>query len=566
MMLRAWPFLLTRAGPVLALALLAGSVTAGLLFMLLPALGYLPALGGDTITWRVLALTLSDPRLPGSLISTLTAGIISTLLSLLLALGLASALDGTKRGAIWVQHLATAILAMPHAALALGLAFLLAPSGWLVRGIHAATGWFLQPPDVALIQDPHALALTLALVVKETPFLFVAMVTALGQIPVSTTLRATTTLGYGRHIAWVKVILPQLYPLVRFPILAVLAYGLSVVDMSLILGPANPATWPVLILRAAYDPDLAQRFAAAAGALLQLALVVGALLCWWGGERLLAALLRSWSVAGVRDWPRAWSRLGGWSLSLCACLGLIVVALALLSLAAWSVATTWHYPTLWPDNVTLANWQRATGGLWQPVLNSIALAIVAAVLAIVQAIACLEHEKVLSVATIRRAEKWLFLPLLVPDISFLIGIQVLLLLLGLNGTWASVLWLHLLFVFPYVFLTLKEPWRQFDPRYEQIARALGKTAWQTLWRVKLPLLIGPLTWSAAIGAAVSMTLYLPTVLAGEGRVVTLASEAIALSASGDRRIAAVFGLAQAVIIAALFLAALAMARRRRYAS
>lgn len=566
MMLHAWPFLLTRTGPVLALVLLAGSVAAGLLFMLLPALGYLPALGGDTITWRVLALALADSRLAGSLISTLTAGIVSTLLSFLLALGFVSTLDDAKRGVLWAQHLAAGILAVPHVALALGLAFLLAPSGWLVRGIQAATGWFHQPPDVALIQDPHALALTLALVIKETPFLFVAMVTALGQIPVAATLRATTAMGYGRHMAWIKVILPQLYPLVRFPVLAVLAYGLSVVDMSLILGPTNPATWPVLILRAAHDPDLAQRFAAAAGALLQLVLVVGALLCWWGGERFLAALLRRWSVAGARDWPGAWSKLGGWSLCLAASLGLGVVALALLVLAGWSFATNWHYPALWPDNLTLANWQRATGDLWQTVFTSIALAVAAAALAIIQAVACLEHEKVLAAATVRRAERWLFLPLLVPDISFLIGIQVLLLVLGLNGTWISVLWLHLLFVFPYVFLTLKEPWRRFDPRYERVARALGKTAWQTLWRVKLPLLIGPLAWSAAVGAAVSLTLYLPTVLAGEGRVTTLASEAVALGSSGDRRIAAVFGLAQAGIIGVLFLAAMTLAHRRRYTS
>ena len=53
-------------------------------------------------------------------------------------------------------------------------------------------------------------------------------------------LAIARSLGYGPMAAWLKVILPQLYPLIRLPIYAVLAYGLSVVDMALILGPSTP--------------------------------------------------------------------------------------------------------------------------------------------------------------------------------------------------------------------------------------------------------------------------------------------------------------------------------------
>ena len=76
----------------------------------------------------------------------------------------------------------TPVLAVPHLAMAVGLAFLLAPSGWLARLASPwLTGW-QQPPDLALVQDHHGLALTLGLVVKETPFLILMTFGALGQI------------------------------------------------------------------------------------------------------------------------------------------------------------------------------------------------------------------------------------------------------------------------------------------------------------------------------------------------------------------------------------------------
>jgi putative thiamine transport system permease protein len=47
--------------------------------------------------------------------------------------------------------------------------------------------------------------------------------------------------------------------------------------------------------------------------------------------------------------------------------------------------------------------------------------------------------------------------------------------------------------------------------------------------------------------AVSVAQYLPTLFAGGGRVATLATETLALATGGDRRRAAVAGLAMALI-------------------
>ena len=53
--------------------------------------------------------------------------------------------------------------AAPHAAMAIGTAFLIAPSGWIARILRPwATGWTL-PPDLATVQDRLGVALILGL-------------------------------------------------------------------------------------------------------------------------------------------------------------------------------------------------------------------------------------------------------------------------------------------------------------------------------------------------------------------------------------------------------------------
>ena len=79
--------------------------------------------------------------------------------------------------------------------------------------------------------------------------------------------------------------------------------------------------------------------------------------------------------------------------------------------------------------------------------------------------------------------------------------------------------------------------------------------------MKLPMLLRPILFAAAVGFAVSVTQYLPTLFAGGGRFVTLTTEAVSLSAGGDRRIMGVFAFLQAALPLAAFAAAVALPRR-----
>ena len=196
----------------------------------------------------------------------------------------------------------------------------------------------------------------------------------------------------------------------------------------------------------------------------------------------------------------------------------------------------------------------------------------ATLLALVLTLACLENEAHLSMRRSARARGaqvlWLlYLPLLVPQIAFLFGTQVLLVRLGFDATLAAVMWAHLVFVLPYLFLSLADPWRAFDARYTRSALALGRAPWRVFVGIKLPILLRPLLIACAVAFAVSVGQYLPTVFAGSGRVATLTTEAVTLSAGADRRVIGTWALTQSVLpwLGYLFAAlapALLFARRR----
>jgi putative thiamine transport system permease protein len=141
----------------------------------------------------------------------------------------------------------------------------------------------------------------------------------------------------------------------------------------------------------------------------------------------------------------------------------------------------------------------------------------------------------------------LYVPLLVPQIAFLFGLQVALVRLRLDGTLLAVIWAHLVFVLPYVFLSLADPWRALDPRYARGAASLGASPTRILFAVKLPILLRPILVAAAVGIAVSLAQYLATVFAGAGRIATITTEALTLGSGADRAMIGVLGFMQSVL-------------------
>jgi len=532
-----------RAVPLITLLLFLGPVAAGLIGTLLPAFGFLPALGGENFSWVPWRSLLDAPGLADSVRLSFVTGLATTAVSLTVVILFCAGWHGT-RGFARVQRLLSPLLSVPHVTVAFGLAFLLAPSGWLLRLVSPWATGLARPPDLIIVQDPAGLALIAGLVIKEMPFLFLMTLAAIGQVDAARTRTMARTLGYGPVAAWLKAVFPQVYPQIRLPVFAVLAYAVSVVDVAIVLAPTTPPPLAVQLLRWFNDPELAMRFVASAGAMLQLAIVAGALFVWWLGERAVICLGRIWIRTGWRWRHDAWLRR---TAAVALVGGFAAAFLSLLSMALWSVAGRWRFPEALPDSISLATWtgnaDRLTAAGW----NTLSVGLAAALVALVFTVGCLENEARFGRQATNRALLLLYLPLLVPQVAFLFGAQIMLIVLDIDGRWLAVAWSHLVFVLPYVFLSLADPYRAWDDRYARTALCLGARPWRVLRCVKLPMLLRPILVAAAVGFAVSVGLYLPTLFAGAGRFDTLTTEAVSLAASGNRRVIGAFALMQMLL-------------------
>jgi len=224
----------------------------------------------------------------------------------------------------------------------------------------------------------------------------------------------------------------------------------------------------------------------------------------------------------------------------------------------WSVAHIWRYPSTLPSEWSLATWGRYGASALSIAGTTTIIAAASVAVALVLVLSCLENEQRQGIRVGRSALWVLYIPLLIPQIAFLFGAQMLLVRLSLDATMFAVIWAHLFFVLPYMFLSLADPYRALDPRYARIAAALGASPMRTFLTVKLPMLARPIAVACAIGFAVSVALYLPTLFAGAGRIVTLTTEAVSLSSGGDRRVIGVFAFIQAILPLAVYAAALAL--------
>ncbi|MEL7968451.1 ABC transporter permease subunit [Vreelandella neptunia] len=544
-----------RLAPALIIALLVLPVGAGLMMVLLPAFGYLPTLGGHGASLAPWQMLFDQPGLGRSVVVSFASGLVSTAVALVIVVLFLAASRGTwlDRG---IRRLVSPLLAIPHAAIAFGFAFLIAPSGLVARLISPSlTGWE-RPLDMLIINDPWGFSLMAGLVLKEVPFLLLMSLAALPQLAPERRLMLARSLGYSPTIGWLKTVFPSLYSLIRLPVYAVIAYATSVVDMALILGPKLPPTLSVSILSWFNDPDISQRFMASAAAVLQLGVTVAALLCWWLLEQLIRGLTRYWLINGSRQRGEIILRLVGRSALL---FSSITALAALVGLGLFSLAGFWRFPEVLPQMLTLDHWQRSGPMLATPLINTALIGLVSTALATALVLATLENEHRQHIQP-KRALWLLSLPLLVPQIAFLFGLIVAAESLGIRPQLGLVIAGHLLFVLPYVYLSLAETYRRLDPRWLKVARSLGVSRSAAFWRVRLPLLLAPLLTAFAVGLAVSIGQYLPTQLLGAGRVTTVTTEAVALASGSNRRLIGVWALVQAGLPLIGFILALGLPR------
>jgi putative thiamine transport system permease protein len=523
----------------LALVLLTAVVLVPLLWVLSSAL----FVSFNPEAWRSL---LSNPVLINSLLLSLWTGLVSTLLAYGFTAWIISSNFIGKRLQAWVKRLPL-MLAVPHAAFAIGLVFLLSPSGWILRLLSPWLTGFEWPPAWLTTQDPFGIGLIIALVAKETPFLLWNAATQLSRDDVQTRWQRehalAQTLGYSSANAFWRIIWPQLALRLRWPLLAVLAYGLTVVDMAIIIGPATPPTLSVQAWQWLQDTDSATSdVGAAAAALLAVCLLVCTTLAaiyvrvnrhsdkLTSGERGLQKQL----LVATRWFANRFNVVLVLS-------SLYVVIMLILAIS--SSSGVWGFPSVFPQTYTFDAWS----SVWQSssaVWTTLSLAIFSSGLVLAWCVTWLELAPPAWDATLR---KLLYLPLLIPSVLWVVGLHQMSLTLGVDGRWLGLLLAHALAVLPYVFIALAPAYLGFDARYGQVSASLGRSRLAFLLQVKWPLLRASLASAFAVGFAVSVAQYLPTLFIGAGRFQTVTTEAVTLASGGQRSLTAAYAWLQFVL-------------------
>lgn len=542
------------------LLLLATPAFLGVFGVILPSLGYSPTINEQTLSTNAWQSLFQSPGIYHSLLLSVLPGLLSALLAFAIVFSFLATTGG--RTLRWVRRLTAPLLAFPHVATAFGIAFLLSPSGFLLRLISPVPSGWERPPDLLIINDPWALSMTLALIIKEVPFLLLMALSALPAIQPDRRLAVARSMGYHNSTAWLWTVAPALYPAMRLPIFAVIAYASTSVEMALILGPSLPAPLSVRTLEWFNDPDLSLRAQASAGALLQVFITAATIGLWILGERCVKRIYHYYQLSGQRHFSAFtfyWLGKIGF-ISSFSMLALVVIILVLQTFSG-----RWRFPDVFPDSLTLQHWSQQWPLLWDSLLTTVLIATITVSISFVLIVLTLERQITLqgdraSQRNHQFIRHLLYLPLLTPQVAFLFGYTVWLEKLQIPPGLVTVILAQLVFVIPYMYLSLADTYRSLDKRWAMLAASLQITPVRFFLRIKLPLLLAALLSSMAVGVAVSNGLYLPTLLAGGGRVSTITTEALAIAAGGSRNTIAVWALIQAALPMAGFFLALLLPR------
>ncbi|APD93938.1 ABC transporter permease [Alteromonas mediterranea] len=529
------------------LLLLCIPVLAGLVGVIFPALGYFPAIGANSFSLDVFRTLFALDDIWHMVWLSLFTGVGSTLL----AMAGAFLLLATFYQSSWlekVQGLLSPFLVFPHAAAAIALLFVLSPSGIFARLM--VLGGDDVPPVAGssfFPYDEFSFSVLLALSLKELPFIILMALSVMSQPLIKKKLlgyvNVGSSLGYSPTASFFKLVAPSIFTQIKLPILAVLVFATSNVEIPLILGSNNPSTLAVAIMHWFNHIDLSMRLLASGAAVLQVAVSGVALLLFFAVEHFLMYLGKQSLIKGRRHGADALVRGIGYGI---VSLYVILISTVIYAVVMYSIAKHWSFPALLPEGVTFLHWGTALEALATPLVNSLLLGMLVSTSAMLLVLFTLESEQLKPAArhTNSAFSISLFLPLLVPGVAFLYGLVWFQQLVLQNAVWFHTYIAHMVYVVPYVFLSMAVAYRKFDNRYAMVAQSLGKTPWQVFYRIKLPLMLNAILVAWALGLAISFSQYLPTLLASGGTIATITTEAVASVSGSSTRLTAVYVIIQ----------------------
>jgi putative spermidine/putrescine transport system permease protein len=198
--------------------------------------------------------------------------------------------------------------------------------------------------------------------------------------------------------------------------------------------------------------------------------------------------------------------------------------LPFVPLAIWSFAHGWRFPDLVPRQISLAAWSFAfsdASGVLASLGTTTVIAVLATALSLLIGLPAARALGLYRFYGKGLVQTLILAPVLVPGLAVALGLHGVFLTLGLTNTLAGVVVVHLIPTLPYMILILTAAFERYDTAYEEQARSLGATSWQTFRMVTLPMILPAVIVGSLFTFLISWSQFILTLMIGGGRVATL---------------------------------------------
>ena len=502
----------------------------GFIGFFLPSFGYFPILGKSEFNLNYFHLSFNIAGISKSIILSLFTGLVSTLLALFFSQVILLYLFKT-RAYNYIKIIISPLIALPHITMAIGLIFLFSPSGLFFRLISPWLTGFDRPPNIFIMPDEYGLFLILGLILKEIPFFILVSLSALQEFSAKKIFDLGKSLQNSNFSSWCILIFPLIYKKIRFVIFIVIAFTASVVDMSLILAPSTPSTLAIRILQTYQSSDADSLFIASNLALIQLFIIIILLLFWMVLEKIVSYKLSFIFFMKILSFNTFFIKK---IVVLTSVILFFLSILGIVSSLIWGFSANWYFPNFFPKSLTLDVFTNFYNENKSIIFISIFISFIVSLISSLLTIIWVELIEILKIKKIY-FEWIIFIPLFIPQISFLIGLQSFIILFDFDSYLLPLIIIQLFYVIPYSFIILAPSLREIKKEIIIVATSLGKNRLQRLLSVKIPIVMSSLLTSFAIGMLVSFSLYTPVYFFGGGRITTLTVEALNLALSGSRQ-------------------------------
>ena len=502
----------------------------GFIGFFLPSFGYFPVLDKYDFNLSYFIISFEMPGILKSISLSFFTGFCSTILALFFSQLILSYFFNTKTYN-YLKYFISPFLALPHITMAVGIIFLFSPSGLFFRLISPWLTGFERPPNFFIIPDEYGFFLILGLVLKEIPFFILISLSALEQLPTKKIFKIGKTLQHSYFSIWAMIIFPLIYKKIRLVIFIVIAFSASVIDMSLLLAPSTPSTLSIRALKAYQSAEFDSIFIASNLALIQFLVIIVLMVCWVFLEKIVQQkhffLITLNLLSRKKSFFKNILYFTSLTLFSFSILGIVCAFL-------WSIGQNWYFPKFFPGSLSIDNILVFFKQNKDIVFVSIYISLIVSLLSLLIIVIWVELTEVLNFKHFY-FEWFFFLPLFIPEISFLIGLQSFLIIFNFNSFFIPLIVTELLYIMPYSFIILAPALREIKKDYIKVGSSLGKSRFQRLIYIKVPLIIPSIFTAFAIGMIISLSLYTPVYFIGAGRITTLTVEALNLALSNSRQ-------------------------------